>query len=396
MNRCSFCGREEQPNLPLVEGIEGHICKECSDVVNESFEEIIGTETAPQHSFKRPHEIKEELDKYVIGQEEAKKILSVAVYNHYKRINMKSKVDIQKTNVMMIGPSGSGKTYLLQTLAKILDVPLMIADATSLTEAGYIGEDVESIIEKLVMKAGGDIAKAERGIVYIDEIDKLATAQTEGTGRIKDVGGQGVQEALLKIVEDSEVQVTVGGNVMNKKRVGVHTKNILFVCGGAFVGIDEMAKKRATNRTVKHVGFMTSELPQPKPSDFEVTQQDLVSYGFIPELVGRIPMIALLNPLTKEDLSHILTKPKNAILKQYQALFRADGVKLKFHQGAIEHIAEEAIKKKVGARGLKGVVEKKMYQLMFELPQMENVKSFTITKEMITGEESMIPKQSKA
>lgn len=396
MNQCSFCLQDESSEVVLVEGAEAKICKSCAETVLEELTELVGIATASGKVFKKPHEIKEELDKYVIGQDEAKKILSVAVYNHYKRINRKSNVDIQKTNVLMIGPSGTGKTFIIQTLARILDVPLVIADATTLTEAGYVGEDVESILEKLIRKAGGDIEKAERGIVYIDEIDKIATENAEGNTRAKDVGGRGVQEALLKIVEDSEVQIDMGGSPLSKKKSSINTKNILFVCGGAFVGLEKVAKERQNNKP-KYIGFSTTPETPSKPtltSESEITQQDVIKFGLIPELVGRIPMIATLNPLTKEDLSQILTKPKNAILKQYQSLFRMDGVKVKFHKDAVQYIAEQAIEKKVGARGLKGVIEKKMYQLMFDLPQCEGIETFTVTKEMLTGEVAMSPKKA--
>lgn len=397
MNYCSFCQREEEEALPLAEGAEGKICNECAEIVMEELQERISTiQNSSGKIFKKPHEIKEELDKYVVGQEEAKKILSVAVYNHYKRINRKSKIDIQKTNVLMTGPSGSGKTYILQILAKILDVPFVIVDATSITEAGYVGEDVESILEKLVEKAGGDIEKAERGIVYIDEIDKIATENADSNTRTKDVGGRGVQESLLKIVEDSEVQIDLGSPLAKKKST-INTKNILFVCGGAFVGLDKIVKQRTSNSETKTIGFSTAPVkssPPTLPVNADITQQDVIKFGLIPELVGRIPMIAVLNPLTQEDLSNILTKPKNAILKQYEALFRQDGVKVRFNKDAVQYIAEEAISKKVGARGLKGVIEKKMYQLMFDLPQYENIKTFTITKGMLTGAEPMSPKIS--
>lgn len=373
---------------PLIEGAEAKICKTCAETAIDEFSDLVELNTVTQKTFKKPHEIKEELDKYVIGQEEAKKILSVAVYNHYKRISGSTRVAIQKTNVLMIGPSGSGKTFIIQTLAKMLDVPFVIVDATSITEAGYVGEDVESILEKLLRNAGGDVAKAEKGIVYIDEIDKIATENAENNSRSKDVGGRGVQEALLKIVEDSEVQLEIG-NGMAKKKVSINTKDILFVAGGAFVGLDKITDGRQSKRT-KTIGFAPMiEKSVEKILDKEITQEDIVKFGIIPELVGRIPMIATLNPLTKEDLSNILTKPKNAILKQYESLFKMDGVKVKFHKDAVQYIADQAIEKKIGARGLRGVIEKKMYQLMFDLPQQENVATFTVTREMLTGEKPM-------
>lgn len=379
---------------PLIEGAEGKICKGCAETAVDEFMERVELTAVSKKTFKKPHEIKEELDKYVIGQEEAKKILSVAVYNHYKRVQGSSRVAIQKTNVLMIGPSGSGKTFIIQTLAKLLDVPFVIVDATSITEAGYVGEDVESILEKLVRSAGGDISKAERGIVYIDEIDKIATENAETNSRSKDVGGRGVQEALLKIVEDTEVQLELGSGMV-KKKVSINTKDILFVAGGAFVGLDKIAESRQKNRQTKTIGFAPMiQQTVNQILDKEVTQDDVVKFGIIPELVGRIPMIATLNPLTTEDLSDILTKPKNAILKQYQSLFKMDGVKVQFHKDAVHYIANQAIEKKIGARGLKGVIEKKMYQLMFDLPQQEGVKTFTVTKEMLAGDQPITPLKS--
>lgn len=389
---CSFCGREENHQLPIIEGAEANICKECAETC---VEEIQVTSQAPVQKGLKPHEIKAELDKYVMGQEEAKKLLAVAVYNHYKRIDSKSKVDIQKTNILITGPTGSGKTHVIQTLAKILDVPLVIADANSLTQAGYVGEDVETILEKLIIKAKGDIRKAERGIVYIDEIDKIASYQVEGRKHSKDISGQAVQESLLKIIEDSEVHLMMsGGNPHAKQRVIINTKNILFICGGAFVGLDDIIKKRTSGTASKTIGFTTSASQSTttvKPQEKEVLAEDLISFGFIPEFVGRIPVVASLNPLTKEDLMDILLKSKNAVIKQYQALLKMDGVKLTFHKGAVEYVAEEALKKKVGARGLKGILEKKMYDLMFLIPQYKGVDAFLITKEMMMGSESMIP-----
>lgn len=392
MHQCSFCLQDNLSDLEIVEGAEATICKDCFDIADDKFAELLSVSTASGKVFKKPHEIKEELDKYVIGQDEAKKILSVAVYNHYKRINNKSKVDIQKTNVLMIGPTGSGKTFIIQMLANILDVPFVIVDSTSITEAGYVGEDVESILTKLLNNANGDMEKAQKGIVYIDEIDKIATENAESNTRSKDVGGRGVQEALLKIVEDTDVQLELGTSPLVKKKATMNTKNILFVCGGAFVGLDKVVQARQTNKK-STIGFGTiSEKPPTiNSSDSDVTQQDIVKFGLIPELVGRIPMIATLNPLTKQDLSNILTKPKNAILKQYQSLFRMDGVRVTFKNDAVEYIAEQAIEKKVGARGLKGVIEKKMYQLMFDLPQLEGIENYTITKEMLIGEVPMSP-----
>lgn len=389
--RCSFCGRLESPQLPVIEGASALICKECAETCVEEMQAPLNT---PSKQGLKPHEIKEELDRFVIGQDEAKKLLSVAVYNHYKRIHMKTKVDIQKSNIMIVGPTGSGKTYLLETLSRILDVPLVIADATSLTQAGYVGDDVETILEKLIIKAGGDVQKAEQGIVYIDEIDKIASYEVDGRKRTKDIAGQAVQESLLKMIEGNEVHLQMGNQRLNKQRVILNTKNILFIFGGAFVGLQDILQSR-TKGVTKTVGFTTPAIPTDDIQDQELSQQDLVSYGFIPEFMGRIPVIAVLNPLRKEDLMSILVKPKNAVLKQYQALLQMDGVKLSFHAKAVEHIAEEAMKKNVGARGLKGIVEKRMYDLMYSLPQKEEIKSLIITKEMLLGEAPMIPVEKK-
>jgi ATP-dependent Clp protease ATP-binding subunit ClpX len=389
---CSFCGREESPQLPLIEGAVASICKECAKIC---LEEMQTTQYTTSKRGLKPHEIKEELDRYVIGQEEAKKLLSVAVYNHYKRIGSKSKIDIQKSNIMIVGPTGSGKTYLLETLASVLDVPLVIADATTLTQAGYIGDDVETVLEKLLMRANGDVRKAEQGIVYIDEIDKIASYEVGGRKRAKDIAGQAVQESLLKMIEGSEVHVNVGSHAMMKQKVVLNTKNILFICGGAFVGLEDILKKR-TSGNAKTMGFIAAPSSTIVDDyDKEVNQQDLIEFGFIPEFVGRIPVTAVLNPLRKEDLIDILQKPKNAVLKQYQALFKMDGIKLSFHKSAVEYIAEEAMKKNVGARGLKGIVEKKMYDLMYYLPQQEEINSFTITRDMLVGITPMLPVQEK-
>lgn len=392
---CSFCGQEENEHSPMIAGINAFICHRCAKTASELLEEKVEDQEVPSEMFfvKKPHEIKKELDKYVVGQEEAKKLLSVAVYNHYKRIFSPSNVDIQKSNILMIGPSGSGKTYLVQTLAKILDVPLVIADATSLTEAGYVGEDVESIIEKLLIKANGDVERAEKGIVYIDEIDKIAAYDSDSEVRVKDVGGRGVQEALLKIIEDDEVFVNLGKSVFHRNKVSVKTRNILFIGGGAFVGLDKIIQKR-TSKGSRHIGFIPSPISS-NSKEKDILHEDLINFGLIPELVGRMPVIVSLHSLTKEDLSRILTKPQNAILKQYQSLFRMDGVKLKFQKDAIDYIAEEALKKNIGARGLRAILEKKMYQLMFELPQYSNIKDLTITKEMLMGIEPIIPALNK-
>lgn len=373
-------------NVTLLEGVEANICKDCASSSLEAFEEMETPQASPSHPFLKPHQIKEKLDTFIVGQEDAKKILAVAVYNHYKRIRSTSKVEIQKTNIMLVGPTGSGKTYLMQTLANILNVPLVIVDATSLTEAGYVGEDVESILEKLIQKANGDIQKAEQGIVYIDEIDKVANKLIEGRKNARDISGEGVQQALLKMVEDSEIYVNVGNHPSTKRKKLLNTKHILFVCGGAFVGIQDIVKKRVEPQKSTSMGFhIATETKSDRAGDEEkeITQQDIIDFGFIPEFVGRVPVVAMLQELSKEDLANILVKPKNSIVKQYQALFRMDGIKLTFHKSAIDYIVEEAVRKKVGARGLKGVIEKKMYDIMYELPKQEQVKTYTITKDIL-------------
>ncbi len=377
---CSFCGKtKEIDNVEIYEGAEANICNECVSCCNDAFSEIQIEKDFTGQTFPKPHEIKAELDKYVIGQEEAKKILSVAVYNHYKRVNVRTKIDIQKTNILLIGPTGCGKTYLMQILAKIIDVPIVISDATTLTQAGYIGEDVESVLAKLIKKANGDIKKAEKGIVYIDEIDKLAVKSSSRD--TKDPSGEGVQEGLLRLVEDSDVTLSIGGSPHGKK-VTINTKNIFFVCGGAFVGLNDIVRKRTSPN--KSIGFgVDYGQANSTDKDIEITQQDVVKFGMIEEFVGRFPVITCLKALSKEDLAAILQKPKNSILKQYQALFKIDGVKLMFNQGAIDFIVDEATKTNIGARALKSVIEKRMYDIMFELPKQKSVKTYTVTKELL-------------
>ncbi|WPS85492.1 ATP-dependent Clp protease ATP-binding subunit ClpX (plasmid) [Brevibacillus halotolerans] len=385
--QCSFCGKEETSQLPMIEGANALICKECAEICVEELQE---PQYIPSKNRLKPHEIKKELDRYVVGQDEAKKILSVAAYNHYKRINSKSKIEIQKSNILIVGPTGSGKTYLIETLSKILNVPLIIVDATSLTQAGYVGDDVESILEKLVIKAEGDIRKAERGIIYIDEIDKIASFEVDGRKRTKDIAGQGVQENLLKTIEGNEIHLQMDNYSMMKKRVVLNTNNILFIFGGSFVGLQDIMKKR--KGVTKTLGFTATTVSKNVESqDKEIMQQDLIEFGFIPEFVGRIPLTTSLKPLEKKDLMNILVKPKNAVIKQYQALFKMDGVKLDFAESAIEYIADEALQKNVGARGLKGIIEKKMYELMFYIPQQDKIETFTITKDMLMRTSPMIP-----
>lgn len=386
-NCCSFCGSVESEFNQLMEGMDNaNICTTCAEVVIDELgvTKDVGDLDTSEY-LKKPMSIKEHLDKYVVGQEEAKKVLSVAAYNHYKRIYLKSKIEIQKSNVLLIGPSGSGKTLLIQTLAKMLDVPLIIGDATTLTESGYVGDDVQSLVQKLYNRAGKDISKAEKGIIYIDEVDKIAADKDGGR---RDVGGRSVQEALLKLVEETEVKVgtpPAGMPVLNNdSEATVSTKNILFIFGGAFVGLENSTKENHLDKKV--IGFQTTSNTDVQKKTFtgEYTHEMFIKYGFIPELMGRIPLIAKLEELKKENLVDILTKPKNSIVKQYQELFRMDGVKLKFDKAAIDYIAEEALSRKIGARGLKSIIEKQMLDLMYTMPSKDGLHELLITKEILT------------
>lgn len=378
MKKCSFCGNKESNIITLIEGLEGFICEECAEISYAEFKNE-GIFAKASNYNVRPDQIKNHLDKYVIGQEEAKIALSVAIYNHLKRVNSTSDVAIQKSNMLLVGPSGSGKTYLVQTLAKYLDLPLAMGDANSLTQAGYVGTNVESLLESLYVKAGGNLELAERGIVYIDEIDKIASATGGAVKQRGDIGGRSVQESLLKMLEDTEIELAVAPG----QTVVMNTKNILFITSGAFVGIEENGK----SETDKNIGFLSKGSIIGKSK--ELTVDTFVKYGMIPEFMGRIPIIVTLQDLGKEDLKSILTKPKNSVVKQYRSLLRMDGVDLEFDDEAIEYIAEEAIKRNVGARGLKGIIEKKMLHLMFDIPKqieektLQNNHKLLITKEML-------------
>ena len=392
--RCSFCGRTQDDVKKLIAGPGVYICDECINVAQTILDdELEEEEEAPAFEMKElptPHEIKKNLDDYVIGQEAAKKTLSVAVYNHYKRLQSNSNkdkddVELQKSNIVMVGPTGSGKTLLAQTLAKFLDVPFAIADATSLTEAGYVGEDVENCLLKLIQSADFDIAKAERGIIYIDEIDKIAR-KSENPSITRDVSGEGVQQALLKILEGTEANVPPQGGRKHphQEMLQIDTTNILFICGGAFDGIDKTIRSR---RTEKNMGFGADIHKKNEESVEELLKEiiptDLQKFGLIPELIGRLPVLVTLNPLDEEAMIHILTEPKNALVKQYQKMLGMDDVKLTFTDDALKAIAEEALRRKTGARGLRSIIERIMLDVMFDAPSRKDVEECIVTKESV-------------
>lgn len=394
--RCSFCNKPQSQVRKLIAGPNGaYICDECIEICAEIIEEEFDYEdenNGPgEINLLKPEEIKSFLDDYVVGQEEAKKVLSVAVYNHYKRIKAQRDlgVELQKSNILMLGPTGSGKTLLAQTLAKVLNVPFAIADATTLTEAGYVGEDVENILLKIIQAADGDIERAEYGIIYIDEIDKI-TRKSENPSITRDVSGEGVQQALLKIVEGTIASVPPQGGRKHphQELIQIDTTNILFICGGAFEGIDKIIEKRIDR---KSIGF-NAEVGQKRDYNIDhllqqVLPQDLVKFGLIPELVGRVPVTVSLNMLDKDALIDILTKPKNALVKQYQKLLEIDGVELEFDEGALQEIAEISLKRKTGARGLRAIMENVMMDIMYQAPSDETLKSCMITRDVVKGYE---------